>query len=205
MTTFFLVRHAVTDHTGVRLSGWAEDVHLNDKGREQAKAIAEALADVGFSAIYSSPIERTMETAQAIADAAALPIKQRRTLGEVEYGRWTNRSLKALARTKLWQQVQAFPSGVRFPDGETLLEVQTRAVAELEALRQQHPKERVCIVSHGDVIRLVTAHYLGVHIDLFQRIIVAPGSLTVIAVGDGGPRVLTVNSRPTWGGDRDGA
>jgi len=204
MTIFFLVRHAVTDHTGQRLSGWIEDLHLNDRGREQAKAMAESLLDSKLTAIYSSPIERTQETAQVIADAVGLPLKVRRSLGEVEYGGWTDRSLKSLARTKLWQQVQRFPSGVRFPDGETLYEVQTRAVAELEKLRAEHPDDRICVVSHGDVIRLLTAHYLGVHIDLFQRIAVAPASLTVIAVDGTGPRVLTVNSRTSFGGERDG-
>ncbi|MGH2756464.1 MAG: MSMEG_4193 family putative phosphomutase [Actinomycetota bacterium] len=201
MTTFFLVRHAVTDHTGQRISGWLEGIDLSDDGREQAKALAERLADAGFAAVYSSPIERTMDTARPIADAQGLTVKVRRSLGEVEYGGWTNRSMKVLARTKLWQQVQSFPSGARFPDGEAMYEVQTRAVAELEKLRQEHPKDKVCVVTHGDVIRLVTAHYLGVHIDLFQRIVVAPASLTVIAVSDMGPRVLTVNSKTEWGGE----
>jgi probable phosphoglycerate mutase len=201
MTTFFLVRHAVTDHTGQKISGWLEGIELSDRGREQAKALAERLAEVEFAAVYASPIERTMDTARQIADAQGLPVKVRRSLGEVEYGGWTNRSMKVLARTKLWQQVQSFPSGARFPDGEAMYEVQTRAVDELEKLRQDHPKDKVCVVSHGDVIRLVTAHYLGVHIDLFQRIIVAPASLTVIAVNDMGPRVLTVNSTMEWGGE----
>jgi probable phosphoglycerate mutase len=201
VTIFFLVRHAVTDHTGQRISGWLEGIGLNDRGREQAKALAESLAEAGFAAVYASPIERTMDTAKAIADAQGLAVKVRRSLGEVEYGGWTNRSLKSLSRTKLWQQVQSFPSGARFPDGESLYEVQTRAVAELENLRRDHPKDKICVVTHGDVIRLVTAHYLGVHIDLFQRIIVAPASVTVIAVGDSGPRVLTVNSKTGWGDD----
>lgn len=201
MTTFFLVRHALTEHTGQRLSGWVEGLHLSEAGRDQAALLGEVLADTGFAAIYSSPIERAIETAEAIAEAHDLPVKALRSLGEVEYGGWTNRSLKALARTKLWQQVQRFPSGIRFPDGESLLEVQDRAVAELEKLRQAHPRDRICCVAHGDVIRLVTAHYLGVHIDLFQRITVAPASLTVIAVDDSGPRVLTVNSRVVSGTD----
>lgn len=204
MTTFFLVRHAVTEQTGQRLSGWAEGINLTDEGREQAKRVAEALTDAGIAALYSSPLERTLETAKVIADALGVEVKVRRTLGEVEYGGWTGRSLKVLARTKLWQQVQRFPSGARFPDGETLREVQTRAIAEIEELRQAHPKDRVCVVSHGDVIRLVTAHYLGIHIDLFQRIAIAPASLTVITVSDSGPQVLTVNSRASWGGGRDG-
>lgn len=196
MTTFFLVRHSVTAHTGQRLSGWAEDIPLTDEGRAQAVQIAEALSQIPFAAIYSSPIDRTLETARLIAELHGLQVKVRRSLGEIEYGRWTNRSLKALARTKLWQRVLAFPSGARFPDGESLREVQNRAVTELEELRAEHPKQKVCIVTHGDVIRLVAAHYLGVHIDLFQRIAITPGSISVISVADTGPYVLTLNSRP---------
>lgn len=196
MTTFFLVRHSVTAHTGQRLSGWVEDIPLTEEGHAQATEIAEVLSEIPFAAVYSSPIDRTLETARPIAERQGLQVKVRRSFGEVEYGRWTNRSLKVLARTKLWQQVRAFPSGSRFPDGESLREVQTRAVGELEELRVEHPKQKVCVVAHGDVIRLVAAHYLGVHIDLFQRIAIDPGSISVISVGNAGPYVLSLNSRP---------
>ena len=196
MTTFFLVRHGVTAHTGHRLTGWMEGVHLTDEGLEQARVAAEGLAHVDFDAIFASPIDRTLETAQAIADRQGKRVRIRKGIGEVRYGKWTNRSFKTLVRTKLWATVQRYPSGVRFPDGETLREVQTRAVKEVEGIRLDHPKETVCVVSHADVIKLVAAHYLGVHIDLFQRIEISPASFTVIAVGEHGPRVLTVNSVP---------
>ena len=196
MTTFFFVRHAVTSHTGHKLTGWMPDVHLTDQGREQAEATAARLAGVPFKAIYSSPIERTLETAEIVAAHHGLRVRTRPNLGEVRYGKWTNRSFKTLVRTKLWSTVQRYPSGVRFPDGETLREVQARAVKEVERIRLDHPKQTVCVVSHADVIKLVAAHYLGVHIDLFQRIEISPASFTVIAVGDYGPRVLTVNSLP---------
>ncbi|MDQ3940859.1 MAG: histidine phosphatase family protein, partial [Actinomycetota bacterium] len=109
---------------------------------------------------------------------------------------WTNRPLKALARTKLWSSVQRWPSAVRFPDGETLREVQARAVDAVETIAQEHPKDVVCCVSHGDVIKLIVAHYLGVHIDLFQRIVVAPASISVVALTDHGPAVLSLNAAP---------
>lgn len=194
MTTFFFVRHGVTSHTGNKLSGWMPDIHLSDEGRAQAEAVADRLIQVPFRAVYASPIERTMETAHPIAARHKLEIETDAALGEVDFGRWTNRSFKTLVRTKLWTTVQMFPSGARFPDGETLRGVQSRAVDEIERLRRKHPKHTVCCVSHADVIKLVVAHYLGMHIDLFQRIDIAPASVTVVAVSDTGPRVLSVNA-----------
>jgi len=194
MTTFVLVRHAVTAHTGLKLSGWMPNLRLTSEGRAQAEAVAERLGSVKLDAIYSSPILRTVETARAIAARHDLDVTMRKGIGEVEYGTWTDRSLKSLARTKLWTTVQRFPSSARFPEGESLREVQSRALAELERLRAEHPRQTVCLVSHGDVIRLLAAHYLGVHIDLFQRIHIGPASVSVISVGDQGPMVLTLNS-----------
>jgi probable phosphoglycerate mutase len=202
MTTFFFVRHGVTSHTGHKLSGWLPDVHLSEAGRAQAEVTADLLAEVPFHAVYSSPIDRTMETARVIAERHKLEVRVAPAMGEVRYGKWTNRSFKTLARTKLWTTVQRFPSGVRFPEGETLREVQARAVDEVERLRFEHPRKMVCCVSHADVIKLIAAHYLGMHIDLFQRIDVAPASVTAIVVSDDGPRVLAVNAPAQWAARR---
>ena len=194
MTTLYLVRHAVTEHTGKKLSGWMEDIPLNSEGLEQAESVAERLADVKLAAVYSSPIDRTMQTARVIAARHQLSVRSNKQLGEVEYGGWTNRSLKVLARTRLWAQIQRWPSAARFPDGETLREVQVRVVDAVERIVSEHPKNKVCVVSHGDPIKLIVAHYLGVHIDLFQRIVVAPASVSVLSVSSGGPYVLALNS-----------
>jgi probable phosphomutase (TIGR03848 family) len=197
MTTFYLVRHGLTAHTGSRLSGWASGIHLSEDGVAQAQAVADRLSEVQVTAVYSSPIERSLETARVVAESHGLDVRIRRALGEVRYGRWTNRSFKTLTRTKLWSTVQRWPSGARFPEGETLREVQARAVAEIERLREEHAREHVCCVSHADVIRLIAAHYLGLHIDLFQRLIVGPGSITVVGIENEGPRVLAVNASPS--------
>ena len=196
MTTLWLVRHGVTSHTGHKLSGWMPDIHLTDEGRAQAEAAAELLSRIELEAVYSSPIDRTRETAAAVAARQGLPVRTRRAVGEVEYGKWTNRSLKVLARQRLWSVVQRWPSAARFPDGETLREVQSRSLAEIEKIVEQHPRGSVCIVSHGDVIKLVLAHYLGVHIDLFQRIVIAPGSVSGVALTSDGPHVLSMNVSP---------
>lgn len=197
MTVFYLVRHGVTAHTGHKLTGWMPGVHLTELGRAQAEAAAESLSRVKLAAVYSSPIDRTMETAAPIARVQGLRVHRRKGLGEVEFGKWTNRTFKTLRKTKLWARVQLFPSGVRFPEGETFVEVQRRAVEELERLREAHPNEAICCVSHADVIKLIAAHYLGVHIDLFQRMDVGPASTTVIALGEHGPRVVSVNVPPS--------
>lgn len=196
MTTFYLVRHAVTEHTGKRLSGWMEGISLTDEGRTQAEAVAESLADTSFEAIYSSPIARTLETAKVVADRHELRVQTRRDLGEVEYGGWTNRPLRSLMRTKLWTTVQRWPSAARFPEGESLREVQVRVLAEIEKIAEKHPKGKVCCVSHGDVIKLIVAHYMGVHIDLFQRIVIAPASISVVSLSERGPMILSLNSMP---------
>jgi probable phosphoglycerate mutase len=184
----------VTSHTGHKLTGWAPGVHLSEEGQEQAKAVADSLAKAQIKAIYSSPIDRTLETAQAIAAKHGLDVQVLDDVGEVQYGTWTNRSLKSLSRTKLWTKLQRFPSAARFPQGETLREVQSRALEELERIQARHPKQLVCVVSHADVIKLLVAHYLGVHIDLFQRIVIGPASVSAIAVGEEGPMVLSVNA-----------
>ena len=195
-TTFYLVRHGLTSHTGHRLTGWMEGVHLTEAGERQAEAAGERLAKVPLKAVYSSPIDRTLETAEVIARRHGLRVRKRKGIGEVHYGKWTNKPFRSLTKTKLWKVVQTHPSGARFPDGETLWETQTRALADLEKLRQAHPRQKICCVSHADVIKLVTAHYLGMHIDLFQRIDISPGSITVLSLGDYGPRVHAVNAVP---------
>ena len=197
MTTLFFVRHGVTSHTGNKLSGWMPGIHLNDEGRRQAEAAAAHLANTKFKAIYSSPIERCLETAEIIAARHKLEPVTNDALGEVEYGTWTNRSLKSLMRTKLWTTVQRWPAAMRFPEGETLRSVQARAVDYVEAIKAEHPKGTVCCVSHGDVIKLVFAHYLGVHIDLYQRIIIGPASISIVALAEYGPFILAMNTMPS--------
>jgi probable phosphomutase (TIGR03848 family) len=189
----FLVRHALTPQTGDRLSGWTPGISLSDEGRAQVSALVERLKPVSLDAVYSSPIDRCVETARPIASSKGLRIRVRDTLGEVHYGDWEGKRLRTLAKTKLWRQVMARPSEVRFPNGETIRETQFRTVSALEALRGDHSKDAVCVVTHADVIRVVLAHYAGVHLDLYQRLVVAPASVTVLWIGGGGPRVLKVS------------
>jgi probable phosphoglycerate mutase len=189
----FLIRHALTPQTGDRLSGWTPGISLSDEGRKQAAGLAERMRPVSLAAVYASPLERCVETARPLASSKGLRVRVRDGLGEVRYGDWEGRSLRALAQTKLWRQVMARPSEVRFPGGETIRETQARAVAAIEELRATHANKAVAALSHADVIRLLLAHYSGVHIDLYQRFVVAPVSVSALWLGAGGPRVFKMN------------
>lgn len=200
MTVLLLIRHAVTDVTGKRLSGRTPGVHLSPDGRRQAEALAERLSAVPIAALYASPLERCVETAEVIGERRGLGVQLLPQLEEVAYGRWTGRPLAQLVRTSLWTKIQQSPSSVRFPEGETLAEVQRRAVDALEGVAGRHPRGVVAAVSHADVIRLVLAHYAGVHLDLFQRLIVSPASVSAVALGDRVPRILRMNDTGTLDG-----
>jgi probable phosphomutase (TIGR03848 family) len=183
MKRLLLLRHATTEHTGKRLSGWTPGIHLGSQGLGEAQALAERLAPVEIQAIYSSPLERCQETAAAVAEPRGLKVGTVEDVGEVRFGDWTGRELGELAKMDLWRTVQIHPSGARFPGGESIHEMQTRAVAACERLHAAHPEDTVAVCSHADVIKAIAAHYLGLHLDLFQRLVVSPASITAIGFG----------------------
>lgn len=196
----FLIRHGLTSHTNERLSGWLPGISLTDEGLEQAAGVAERMRSVKLDAIYSSPLERCMETARPLASSKKLRIRVRDGVGEVRYGEWEGKKLRALAKTKLWRSVMQSPSRARFPGGETLAETQARAVAAIELLREKHPDDSVAVVTHADVIRVLVAYYAGIHLDLYQRLVISPVSISILWVGSGTPRVLAVNDTGTLDG-----
>ena len=181
MTTLLLIRHGQNDWVNKhRLAGWTPGVHLNEVGQEQAKGVAERLGHLPITTIYTSPLERCVETATPLANVLELEPNILPDIGEVRYGKWEGKKIKSLAKKKKWYGVQHYPSRTRFPEGESLYEVQARAVGAFEQLSEKHPDEWVAAFAHADLIKLVLAHYLGTHIDLFQRIIVSPASVSVI-------------------------
>ncbi len=188
-----LIRHALNDWTGKRMPGWTPGIHLNEEGRAQAAALPRRLAAVRLDAIYSSPLERTLETAQPLAEAYGLNVIVRDRLGEVRCGDWTGRSVEELQQEELWTQIRVYPSGVRFPGGEAFWEAQARLVAELDAIHDAHPGQTVAVVSHADPIKLAVAHYIGLPLDLFQRLTISPASITALAFTRWGPRLLCLN------------
>jgi probable phosphomutase (TIGR03848 family) len=167
MTHILLIRHAVNDFvkTG-KLAGWTPGVHLNDEGKAQAEALGKRLADTPIKHLYSSPLERTMETAEAIRQHhPKLEILQQEGIGEVRYGDWEGQEISKLTARKMWHVVQEYPSRASFPNGETMRGVQERAVNAIEDLAAAHPHELVAVVSHADLIKMVLAHFLGMHMD----------------------------------------
>ena len=194
MTTLLLVRHGLTAMTGPVLAGWTPGVHLDDRGRDQAVALAERLRDVPLAAIVASPLERCQETAAAIATARDISVTTDERLGECKYGDWTGQELKKLTKDPLWKVVQAHPSAAAFPNGEALRDTQARAVDAVRERNASLGDEATWVaVSHGDVIKAIVADALGVHLDMFQRIQIDPCSMTVIRYTSLRPFVVRTN------------
>lgn len=204
MTTVVLVRHGLTKMTGPVLAGWTPGLHLDERGEKQAAAVAERLREVPFAAIVSSPLDRCLDTAAAIAGGRDLQVQEDERLGECRYGDWTGKPLKELAKDPLWKVVQNHPSAVVFPgpEGEPLRETQNRAVAAVRDWNARlGPDATWLACSHGDVIKSIVADAMGLHLDQFQRIMADPCSLTVIRYTEMRPFVMRTND--TGGGVTD--
>jgi probable phosphoglycerate mutase len=192
-TKLVLVRHAVTAQTGPLLSGRTPGIDLSEPGMEQAEALGARLVGVPITAVYASPIERTTQTAAAVARHHGLPVRPLAGVLEADYGEWTGGRIADLAKTDLWKTVQRAPSRARFPAGESLAEMQARMVTALEAVVADHAGDVVVVVSHADPIKAAIAHYTGLHLDLFQRIVVSPASVTVFELSSYGATMVKCN------------
>jgi probable phosphomutase (TIGR03848 family) len=212
VTTVLLVRHGLTATTGHVLTGWTPGVSLDERGRAQAKALADRLAPVPLAAVVTSPLDRCQETAGAIVaaregqggDGRAMELTVDARVGECRYGDWTGKPLAELAKDPLWPVVQAHPSAVRFPgaEGESMLDMQHRAVSAVREWNDRLGKDATYVIcSHGDVIKAIVADSLGLHLDQCQRILADPCSLTVIRYTQLRPFLLRMND--TGGGVDD--
>lgn len=200
MPLLLLIRHGENDYTKThKLAGRLPGVHLNEHGQKQAQALGEALKDVPLKAVYSSPLERALETAAPIAHAAGLTVQQEAGLLETDVGDWQGKSLKRLYLYKHWKVVQRAPSRAQFPNGETFYECQSRVVRALDAILARHkPKDILVCVLHADPIKLAIAHYIGLPLDQFQRLACETGSLSALAIGEMGAVLLKLNQRPPF-------
>lgn len=200
MPIILLIRHGENEYVAKgRLAGRLPGVHLNEKGRQQAETVANLLSKAPVKAIYSSPLERCMETAQPLSEKLGLPVIPRDDLLEIDFGSWQDKTLKQLRRRKLWKVVQGNPARMQFPEGETFANAQLRIINELEFLSKEHgPKDMIVCFSHSDLVRLVLAFYLGIPLDLFQRITVSPASISTLHLGEFGARVIHVNHSATF-------
>ena len=193
-TNLLLIRHGLTDYvTAHRMPGWQRGIHLNDEGHAQAAALARRLAGVNLAAVYSSPLERAVETAAPLSDARGLSVSLLDALIDLNPGDWTDRLAKDLAQEALWASIQAHPGEARLPGGESFQECQARMVDALSAILGRHPGQTVAVVSHADPIKMVVAHFLGLPLDLFRRLSVSPASVTVLAFEPTGPCLICLN------------
>lgn len=201
MTTVLLIRHGRSSaNTAGVLAGRTPGIDLDELGRDQAVRLAARLAEVPLDAVVSSPLERTRQTAQPLLAARPETLFELdEGFTECDYGTWSGHTLASLAEEPLWRTVQAHPAAAAFPDGESLAAVSARAVAAVRAWNAKlGERAAYAVVSHGDVIKAITADALGLHLDLFQRLRIDPCSLTVVRYGGDRPAVLRVND---LGGD----
>jgi probable phosphomutase (TIGR03848 family) len=193
MTTFALIRHASHGLVGRAIVGRAPRVPLSAEGLRQADALAERLEASSIQALYSSPLERACATAAPIAARLGIEVQTADELNEIDYGAWTNRTLAELHELEEWRRFNLFRSGSRIPGGETMIEVQERMLRLVERVCSAHPDRAIALISHGDVIKATLAYYLGVPLDLFQRIEISPASVSIVRIERYGPEVLLIN------------
>lgn len=200
MPIFLLIRHGENDFLKQsRLPGHLPDIHLNKRGREQAVALSETLKTLPIRAIYSSPLERAVETAGPLAESLGLTIQLRAGLLDSDVGEWEGKQIKLLRKHPLWKLVQQQPSQAYFPGGESFLDLQARLVREIEAIRVAHKRQdMLAVVFHSDPIKLVLAHYLGLPMDNIQKLSVAAGSVSILALGKSGAHLAGLNLRPPF-------
>jgi probable phosphoglycerate mutase len=201
MPLLLLIRHGENEYVNTgKMAGRLPGVHLNERGQEQARALGEALKDVPIKAIYSSPLERAMETAAPIAFARKLQVIQEPGVMETDMGKWQGKSWKVLRLLKVWKIVENSPSRFRFPDGESFPEMQARIASAIERMIKKHnkPQDIVAVVFHSDPIKLAVSHFLGLPLDNFQRLSCDTGSLTAIYASDSGANLVKLNQRPPF-------
>jgi broad specificity phosphatase PhoE len=203
--TVLLIRHAACDHVGRLIAGRAPGIRLNQQGREQARALAEALARAPAGAadpverpriVYASPLERATETAEILGRGLGVPVDRLEALTELDFGAWTGRTLESLEGDPIWRAFNEARGTTRIPGGELMADAVERAMTGLRRLEREHPGPAVAAVSHGDVIRGVLLHCLGIPLDHIHRLEVAPASVSVVRLFEWGARVATVNWRP---------
>jgi probable phosphomutase (TIGR03848 family) len=183
----------MTDLTARRLVGRTTGVHLSKLGLQQAASLVTRLQGVPVAAIYSSPLDRSLETAAPLAAERRIEVTPDAGLSEVDYGAWAGQEFRHLRKTQLWKRVQVRPADARFPDGEAVREAQARIIGSLETIANQHPKECVVVFSHSDMIKFAVAHLVGLHLDLFQRLVISPASVSAIVIGGSAPALVRLN------------
>lgn len=191
-STIFLLRHAQSSANlaGI-LAGRTPGVHLSPHGKKDARTLKSVLESLEIKRVVLSPLERCFETVEPFLNSANVDVYEDEAFLEMDYGHWSNRPLKELSRLPLWKEIQKRPSTVRFPGGESFVEMQKRALSGLDFYTRK--KGNTLVVSHGDVIRVLLSKFYGMPLDGFQRIALAPASLSILSTSHGVPTVSSAN------------
>jgi broad specificity phosphatase PhoE len=199
MPTLLLIRHGENDYLARnQLPGRLSGIHLNQKGREQAEQLSRNLCRLPINAIYSSPLERAIETAQPLAESLGLEIQVRPNLADTDVGEWTGRSWKKLGRSKLWKVIQKTPSRFQFPEGESFRQVLERVTNDLQQITCAPADGLLAIFFHADPIKLAITHYLGLPLDNFQRLSSHTGSVTILKIHEDAIKLIGMNLIPPF-------
>ena len=199
MPTLLLIRHGENDyHKRNKIPGRLPGIHLNTRGRQQAAELARTLSSLPIKALYSSPLERAVETAEPLSQSLGLEIQLRPDLTDTDVGAWEGRSWKVLGRTRLWKVIQETPSQFQFPGGETFVQTQLRIVRTLDAIARAHTDELIAVVFHADPIKMAVAHYLGLPLDNFQQLTAHTGSVTILKMDGSFVKLLALNLMPPF-------
>lgn len=193
MCTILFIRHGTHGLLGKRFVARTPGVLLNEQGWKEAESVADRLAETPVAAIYSSPMERAMQTADPLAKRLSLEVQVREELNEIHIGEWSNMTMDELSLIPGWQQWHELRSCNNPPGGERMIDVQRRMVTLIEEIQARHNSETVALFSHGDPIRAALAYYLGIPIDFFNRINVDPGSISVLRLDDSRVQVTKLN------------
>lgn len=194
MTTLLLIRHAVYEAVGHFAAGRQSGYHLGEAGRKQVATLCDRLATWPIRRVYASPLERTQETARPLAERLGVEVVTAAELIELDFGGWTGKRFDELDRDPHWRRYNAYRSGTRLPNGESMLEAQARVVGFIQRLRETHPDETIALVSHGDVIRAALLYHMGIPLDLFARIEVHPAGVNVLHLFEDGAQVAALNA-----------
>jgi broad specificity phosphatase PhoE len=194
MTVFLLVRHGLTDLVGRVLAGRTPGVHLNQSGYDQARSLLARLRGVPVAHVYSSPLERAVETASPLAESLGVPVMQAAELNEVNFGEWTGKAFAELERDPLWVRYHGSRESEEPPGGECLQQAQSRILSWLAEAQTRHDAEVVALFSHADIIKAALVGYLCAPLQTVERLEISPGSVSVVEYYRSGPRILAVNS-----------
>jgi broad specificity phosphatase PhoE len=193
VSDFYLIRHGEHDWLKKGIAGRIPGVSLNALGKQQAQDLARRLAAVKFDVIFSSPLERAMETAEPVARSKGMEIVVTPEIIELDFGEWSGVTFEKLRADPRWAEWNQKRSIVRMPGGELMTEVQTRIVAFIDRVHREKKKGSFALFGHGDVIRAAICYWLGMPLDFIPRVEVEPGSVTILRIDDGGPHMVAVN------------